>query len=271
MSSLAVWMLLAYGRERLTLSEDKIIQRGVLRTKAIHCQGVSRLRWQGVGGLIRIQSSTCRITIHLNNFKPEDRLWIISQLQSRIDETLQQDWGTFCVKIAVPLQRNETVNELGDNDNRNTITLKRTRWALYFIPATLACTVLGIFLSVKFGLDRSLAAPIMPLLLWIFMHFSTPKRGITTTRVSSVPGTSHYLWFLFVWGGIGLVGCAVFATLNLPLQQTIGLGVIIGVIWFAVLIWKSIQVDRQRHQHDESRASHAIEEWESRQRSSLWE
>lgn len=255
-SCLAIWILLTYWRERLTVTDENVIQRGVIRTQVVGFDEIKSLIWKPSPPQVRLIAETTRVKIHLANFEPTDQLWSIRQLQQRIPESVQDGWEVFCAKAAVPLCRHET-GRLAHGQ----VAVTRKRWAWYFLPATLLFAILGIVLSLTLGLHRLWIAPLPILVLWALLHFSTPRKGLAVTRIPAVPGNSRFLLFLLFWGGVALVGSFVLFAVNPRFPPTIAWLAIGGILWFVVLIYKAEQVDRLRQRNDEDRIPMALKEW----------
>lgn len=264
MSCLSIWLLLAYLRERLTITDDRIVQHGVTRTKAVSTDEIQILQWRAIGRQVRLRTPTFRMTISLDNFEPQDRLWLVRHLQRIVPEDRQEGWGKFCYEVAVPLRKLET-RHLEPPDPKCLI-LTRKRWAWYFIPTTLVFTVVGIVLSWKFQLHRSLIAPVAPLLLWAFMHFSTPREGMPTPRINAQPGGGRYLLFLLVWGLIGMAATLVLTALKPPAPQAIAGVVSGGGIWFGILFYQAVQFARRQNQRRDEGIAAALKEWVENER-----
>ena len=106
-----------------------------------------------------------------------------------------------------------------------------------------------------------LTAPLPILALWALLHFSTPQKGLAVTRIHAEPGNSRFLLFLLFWGGVALAGSFVLFAVNPRFPPTIVWLTAGGILWFAVLIYKAIQVDRLRQKKDEDRIPLALKEW----------
>lgn len=117
-------------------------------------------------------------------------------------------------------------------------------------------------MSLTLGLRRMLIAPLPILALWALLHFSTPRNGLAVTRIHAEPGKSRFLLFLLFWGGVALAGSLVLFAVNPRFPPTIVWLTAGGILWFAVLMYKAIQLDRLRQRSDEDRIPVALTEWE---------
>lgn len=255
-SCLAIWILLAYRRERLTVNSESVIQRGVIRTQVIRFDEIDTLIWKPAPTQARLIAGTTKMKIHFTNFDKPDQLWLIRNLQQQVPTFVQENWEMFCVKAAVPLSKLDTSCLAPGH-----VAVTRKRWACYFIPATLLFAVVGIVLSLTLKLPRMLIAPFPILILWALLHFSTPSNGLAAPRIDVEPEGLRFLLFLLVWGGVGFAGGVILFALNPtfpPPSVWLAVG---GTIWFSVLMFKAVQLDHLRQGTDKERISAALKQW----------
>ena len=258
MSSLAIWLLLTFWRGRVSLTDESVTQQGVLRTATIRFDEIERVTWKPAPSQIRLHTPTSRLKIDLSTIELADRLWLIRKMRD-VQKPAHDGWEMFCVKIAVPLQQSEI--QEGQSLDPDKVALTRKRWAWYFLPTTILFAIVGIVLSWMLHRPQMLAAPLPLLGLWAYLHFSTPQRGLATTRISAESGRSGFLMFLLIWCGIGLAANFFLAAMRLPPPQMIAWGVGGGLVWFSVLMYKAVQFDRQRERGSEDRIPAALAEW----------
>ena len=215
-SCLSIWLLLSYWRERLIVSDDTVIQRGVFRTRGIRLNEIDRLVWRPAPPQLQVIAGTTRLKIHFVKFSKADQLSLIQHVQQRIPDAVQVNWEVFCTKVAVPLSRYEA-GCLAPGQ----VTVTRERWARYFIPATLLFAILGVAASLTLQMHRMLIAPLPMLFLWALLHFSTPMKGLAASRIAGQPESGRFLKFLLVWAGVGFVGLLtlIFLTPNFQLKS----------------------------------------------------
>lgn len=255
-SCLAIWILLAHWRERLTVNDETVIQRGVFRTRVIRFNEIDKLVWRPAQTQARLFAGTTRLKIHFVNSSKADQLSLIQHVQQRIPNAVQVNWEMFCTKVAVPLSMYEA-GCLAPGQ----VTVTRKRWARYFIPATLLFAVLGVVASLTLQMHRMLIAPVPMLLLWALLHFSTPRKGLAASRIDAEPESGRFLLFLLVWAGGGFTGLLtlIFLDPKFP-AKTVWL-IIGGTIWFGLLITRAVQLDRLRQRNDRTRIPDALKEW----------
>jgi hypothetical protein len=94
---LAVWIILAYLRERLYLTSTMIIQHGVIRSRTIYCADIVHInwRWRPFSGSIVIQTPSAKVKIYLNIFTRDERGVIIHFFREASAKELQDNWPLF--------------------------------------------------------------------------------------------------------------------------------------------------------------------------------
>jgi hypothetical protein len=94
---LAVWIILAYFRERLYLANKTIIQHGVIRSRTIYCADIVHINWRRrpSGGSMVIQTPSAKVKIYLNNFTSEEREVLVRFFREACASVLQGNWSLF--------------------------------------------------------------------------------------------------------------------------------------------------------------------------------
>lgn len=91
LSIASLWMILAYkyesltiqNYESLTIQNKTIIHQGMISKKEIDLSNVKHVHWKlGNKGGITLKSLTDKISINLDNFEHDERLWLIRYFQS---------------------------------------------------------------------------------------------------------------------------------------------------------------------------------------------
>lgn len=257
-ASAAMWSLLSYWRGQIIVTDEQVIQRGVLNTKIAGFNKIERVVWKTAPPQINLHTQSSRLKIALLDFAAEDRLWLV-RLSRGLSQVTHEGWDMFCVRVAVPLERKDRQKDQPVDPGK--VSLTRRRWAYYFFPTSLVFAVVGVVLSLALQRPQLLAAPLPIVFLWAFMHFGTPRKGLSASRIRAESDTTSYLRFLLVWCVIAVVGSFLFAEWNLPKPEKVAVGIGGGVLWFAVLVYKAIQLDRKRQQEDEGRVAAALNEW----------
>ena len=107
LASLACWLLLAYCREELKISDRHVTQQGVIGRREFDLHSIAGARWRIVprpGGSLVLRSLTEKMTIYFGNFEPLEGLWLIRSFRNGLPMPVQEDWALFCSKIALPLR-----------------------------------------------------------------------------------------------------------------------------------------------------------------------
>jgi hypothetical protein len=262
-ASLACWLLLAYWREELKISNTDVIQRGVIGRQEIDLHSVTSARWKIVprpGGKIVLRTPTNKTTVHLGNFEPRERLWLIRFFRNGIPILMQENWDLFCGKIALPLRDRDAL--IHREPGPDSVRIGRRRWDWYFVPIILLCAAFGVVTCWMFQQPRMLVAPLMPALLWLVLRAMTPRQGLVVKRISAEPGLSGFLLFELCWLGVAVAGLAIFRIWKPAMLVAAITGGSALVLWFGVLLWRAHQVDRQRRERDEANAAVAVRQWE---------
>lgn len=105
--SFVVWMVLAllcswyiavYYRQRLFLSPEHLILRGVIRERTIRIEDVTRVEWAPLpspGYWFFIQTKSLRLNIYLRMFTTEDGSEIAAFIRNNVPEEKQSNWPYF--------------------------------------------------------------------------------------------------------------------------------------------------------------------------------
>ena len=110
---LGVWLILAYYRESLHVSEEIVRSRTCLRTCEVQLSEVVRATWKSLskGGGIVLCDLTGKVTIHFGNFTRAEQTELIEFFRKMLKQEVQESWGRFeayCVpQSASYLQRHE--------------------------------------------------------------------------------------------------------------------------------------------------------------------
>lgn len=260
-ASLSCWLLLAYWREELRIVDGQITQRGVIGVKEINLRSLTAVRWRIApqGGSLVLTTATGKARIYLDNFEPEVRVWLIRYFRNEVSEVLQDGWALFCHKIAVPLRDRNAISLATPGPGNVRIT--RRRWDWYFIPLIVLCAVLGIVLSWQFQQPQAIVFPVLPAVLWLCIRGMTPRNGFVAERVTSRPEVVGYLVFLACWLGVAIAGVVLFGMWSPPSPAAAIIGISALALWYAVLFWRSYQLDRVRRKRDETNAVASIRRW----------
>lgn len=96
------WLVAAYYRERLVLTETSITRHGVFRTKTLFLNDITKLTWFTRFGKIVLESSQGKLKISQGNLTDFERAEIVAYLYDSVDKKLQLDWKNF-IETCVPI------------------------------------------------------------------------------------------------------------------------------------------------------------------------
>jgi hypothetical protein len=111
------------------------------------------------------------------------------------------------------------------------------------------------------GEPKGFVAPLVPTVLWLWLRFKTPRKGLTWQRLGAKPDERQFLAVLFVWLAVGLGGIGLFRFLKVPLVP--GMAAYVG--WFCVLFWQALSADRKRIQRWLLESEAAVRLWDERE------
>jgi hypothetical protein len=258
MASLSAWTLLAYWRESLTIANGSVRQQGVVRQRELQLKDVNQAEWRLVkGGGLKLGTSSETVTIYLDNFEPGERLWLIRHFHNWVPEGIQENWPLFCHRIAVPLRDRDVRQPCGPDD----VVLTRRRWDWYFIPFIVVATVFGVVAWLKLGLPRMLAAPLLPITLWLILRLGTPKEGMKTKRMARESDQGRAALTTGLWGGGFFAILLILEVLNLPMED-LNRGIAF-VICMGGMLGSAIRLDREFRKRTEEAAKSSVTDWES--------
>ena len=251
---LPAMMLLAYYRQSISIQEETIIQTGIFRQRKIAFTEMAGVRWRlfPAGGSVVLRSSTEKIKIHFDNFEAQQKHPLILSLRRSLPQSIQQNWEPFCLRLALPLLKHGPDAPL----QKNEVLITRRYWDRFFLIVTLVLIVCGIVCAWSFQKPLFLTFPLISLVFWPMMRFSTPPEGMRTQKLP--PQMKWGLLFLSLWIAIAM------ATI-VPLSKThMGLAIGLTVVWFAILLLYGHWMDRRRKatQDQDPTPPPTVDEWE---------
>jgi hypothetical protein len=94
---LAVWVIVAYFRERLYFGKAGVVQHGIFRSRTLQIEEVFQIKWRSwpVGGSVVIRTHSDKATIHLDNFSKAEREELIQFLRESFAVEIQENWSRF--------------------------------------------------------------------------------------------------------------------------------------------------------------------------------
>jgi hypothetical protein len=261
MAILPAWILLAYWRESLTIANGSVRQQGVVRQRELQLKDVNQAEWRLVkGGGLKLRTSSETISIYFDNFEPAERLWLIRHFRDSLSDGIQENWPLFCHRIAVPLRDLDVRQPCGPDD----VVLTRRRWDWYFIPFIVVATVFGVVAWLKLGLPRMLAAPLLPITLWLILRLGTPKEGMKTKRMTRESDQGRAAIAAGSWGGGFFATLLILDVLNRPMENLV-LGIAF-IVCMGGMLWSANRIDREIGKKAEEAARSSLADWESANR-----
>lgn len=99
---LAIWMIVAYYRERLILEPKAIVQHGVFRIKRLENFEVRQVYWNPltIAGTVLVKTLAEKIKIYLDNFTESERIEIVQYLRTNFAEAAHENWPVFDASIS---------------------------------------------------------------------------------------------------------------------------------------------------------------------------
>jgi hypothetical protein len=259
LSGISTWLLLNYRCANLAFRNGGVILKGVIRRKKCDLEIITAARWEFPRRRITLRTPQEKLTIDLMDFEPEKRLWLIRYFRRRLPDSVQKGWDLFCHKVALPLRDDERQGNQPPGPEQ--VVLTRRRWDWYFVPLIVLSVVIGVVGGLKLEQPRMLIAPVMPIGLWLFLRFSTPKRGLASRRLGNEPAR-RFLVFLGMWSGVGVAGCAVVMAVGEWMQHLQSVATIgFLVLWVAGLLWQGNVLGREARERDREAAKIAVKRW----------
>jgi hypothetical protein len=259
MTALSAYLLAAYCRERVTIDGARITKQGVFRRVAFDLRDVTEARWRlwPEGGSVVLKAAATRVSIEFGSFEREQASSMIDHLRSAVDPGVQINWNLFDSKIADPLRRPKPTKP-GPGE----VLLGRDRWDCYFVPGVVVAAIIGVACWWLTAELRFLAAPVIPVSLWVLMRMTTPAEGMITRRLSfsADPDTSGWLLFCLLWGLAALGGVMTVEVLRPRLVHPDTVLVIGMVVWILALLFEAFRSDRRRSRRNREAADPAAKE-----------
>ena len=243
---LSLWMLLAYRRESLTIRDDTIIQKGVLRTKCLGVEDVLGMWWQSTRSVV-LRSKTQKIKIYLDNFTRDERQQLIEYLRLAVPPSLQQGWDRFCYQLG-----SSVVDWTPDQPLQEGYMVRtRKHIDLLCLPAILFALAAGIGFALYLEQPRWLATPVAVVLLWLVLRMFIPAKGLVMREQTDFD--KRFTWGLLIWAALG-IGVAFL----LPVIWAF----VWMFLWISVLLYHAQRADRHKWQRLEDDIQQAVDRWD---------
>lgn len=157
----SIYMWVAYNVERLTIQADTVSLRSVTQDHQFDFSEVEAIVWpvrqtkriaQFFDLQIHIPGHCAKLG--LLGYSNEDRLEIIRIFRSRVPDSRQNNWPTFCQQTAVPLRDGYIPNaDVPDSEQLQRDMTRRKQAPIFVMTVTLA-GIFSIPLLVELGVDK---------------------------------------------------------------------------------------------------------------------
>jgi hypothetical protein len=250
---LAVWILLAYWRESLQLDERTLVQHGIRRVRLVDWCDLLELQWRP--GTIVLRSASEKITVHLDNFQPEQQIRLIRLLRRCVAVSIQRDWDLFCYEVAVPLLERAVDRPLGEDE------VLRTRWHYdrLFLPFIVFVAAMGVMLAGFLQEVRWLFAAVPFAGLWLLLRTSIPPEGRAVKR--SLPNRRP-LVELAVMSTAVIVVAYVFSAFSHRLPYPYLWACLGTLLWLAIVLVWTYRLEYRERTGQRERIAIAVEQWQ---------
>jgi hypothetical protein len=130
-------------------------------------------------GAIRLRAAGKRMKLNFENYEYEDRLWLIRHFRRQLpSQVVQSDWELFCLKVAVPMRDDKDRTEPREGE----VLVKRSRYDGMMAIGLAITTVIAALVAWQMANPAALGFPAIIALLWVVLHFGTPKQGHVVRR-----------------------------------------------------------------------------------------
>jgi hypothetical protein len=98
---LSLYLLIAYFRERWTLSDDVVTVQGIVWSYSLRIAEVTEVRWHRskFGRIVLRGGGTQQVTLWLGNSPPEERAEIIEFVRTRFPPEIQTGWEDYLAAL----------------------------------------------------------------------------------------------------------------------------------------------------------------------------
>jgi hypothetical protein len=141
----------------------------------------------------------------------------------------------------------------------------KCRWDSYFLPATLLSAMIGVLCAWHLGQPQCLLFPVPVVGAWLYMRFTTPRKGFRSQRLSKM-FERGFLLSLLMWTGVATAALAVDRFVSPHLSHPSIWPVSVCVLWFIAIGIVACRLDHRKRQREQPMASAAAEEWERLER-----
>jgi hypothetical protein len=236
MTLLSVYMLLAYSRETVKISETSIQIRSVFHQRSFDALQIERLTLKGVHGNASLVFDAVgrRTRLNLYGYGPEDCLQLTRLFRNIVPGEHQVGWPLFCHRVAIPLRNHfEAQAAAGLKPAEGHLSVRRSRYDRLFAAAVAISAVAGSLLWWFTGLVNLVPLPLLLIVFWRVLRYSVPMHGPAQSQVTARPDgralvlavlmilVSQLLLAGFVLAGMRELGCWLALAVLLPTSPVV--------------------------------------------------
>ena len=245
MAGFSAWTLLAFWRHELSIVDECLTLRGVLRAKTIDLGEVVEARWRvcrQVGSVV-LKTESVRLGIDLRDYESEEQDQIVGCLRTSLRPEVQVGWNLFAFKTERWLERSRRSKPGPDE-----VLVRRDHYDRYLWPSVVLTALAGIITACMTANPGYLGLPLGPLVLWGLFRALTPAKGIIETKLTlpRTPETAQIVGFLAIWFLLAFVGVGVYGFMESRLAHPEAALIVGALAWVSVLFGKGFRLERRR-------------------------
>jgi hypothetical protein len=259
LASLYTWR--SYYVERFTIDGTSLWVRSMFQDHRFDLSDLTRLHWNArpSGGRIRFETSRLNSSLDLDGYGVGDRLRIIQALFEMVPECVQENWPTFCHKIALPL-RDGPRSRLRTDPSVKFVTITRQRYDRMAMIAIPVSVVLAVAVGVVWSVWTFLATPLLLIAAWLLLRAQVSQQGeLHVHHSSAMPGKTAPIAFGAVVGS--LLSMTVLRAFGVEKDTACWVGVAIMGPVLPYIMFVGHRADTHRRQADERAAPFAPDVW----------
>jgi hypothetical protein len=247
--------LLQCWRWSLTVRDDEVVERGIIRERRINLRDDVQIRWlpSNSGGMVTLRSASQKIRIPFSVIDFHERRRMIRFFRLSNPDAVQDGWDGFCFRNAFPLLENRP--ELPCVAASGGMT--RRRWDWYCVPCILAMIAVCAFCSWQFQNPQYRILPLLCIVPWLLWRFQIPQHG----KQSPVIRDRVLILFLLLSLMVVILGLIVYSEWVQYLPHGGVWGIAGIVILMAAIFGEARRADRRKRIAEQPLVEFAAREW----------
>jgi hypothetical protein len=257
---MAVYLLVAYRIECLTVADSYISVRSVFKHHRFDVSQLDCLTWNGrARKSIRFEALGRKSKFYLDSYSPSDQLQMIRLLHELVPVEKQVGWPVFCHTVAIRLRERQSGAD-AQALSPGQISIHRNRYDRFFAVAVPLSVVLVTAFWWTTGLNNLAPVPIFLIAMWLLLRYSTPTGGLVDWRATARPeGRTMLLGFaILLLAQVVIVAGSVLG--NRDLACTIAIAFLLAVL--PIVIIRLHTLEKRRHAEVAIAAESAPLRWE---------